>query len=77
MEKVNTPLDPLILCVDSYNGIKIIFKKNVDGSQSDTNTNIKSIDRYATNIKRNLLFNLRIKRHIINLVLENSGLQRR
>ena len=29
MEKVNTPLDPLILCVDSYIGIKNIYKKNV------------------------------------------------
>ena len=35
MEKVNTPLDPLILCVDSYIGIKNIYKKKVDGSQSD------------------------------------------
>ena len=39
MEKVNTPLDPLILCVDSYIGIKNIFKKKVDGSQSDTSRN--------------------------------------
>ena len=44
MEKVNTPLDPLIFCVDSYSGLKNIYKNKVDGSQSDTNININSSD---------------------------------
>ena len=56
MEKVNTPLDPLIFCVDSYSGLKNIYKNKVDGSQSDTYTNIKSSDSdvQAVNVKGNM-----------------------
>ena len=56
MEKVHTPLDPSILCVDSYSGVKNIYNKKVDGSQPDTRTNIKSIgsDVNTSNINRNL-----------------------
>jgi DNA polymerase III epsilon subunit-like protein len=49
MEKVNTPLDPLILCVDSYIGIKNIYKKK----QEENAMSIDS-DKTATIIQRNL-----------------------
>ena len=49
MEKVNTPLDPLILCVDSYIGIKNIYKRK----QEENAMSIDS-DKTATIIQRNL-----------------------
>lgn len=56
MEKANTPLDPLILCADSYIGMKNIFRKKVVRSQSDIHTNIKNMDSGGidTKIKRNM-----------------------
>ena len=60
MEKVNTPLDPLILCVDSYIGIKDIYKKKVNASQADTIKNIQRIDSdgIGTKFSRQFLKNL-------------------
>ena len=60
MEKVNTPLNPLILCVDSYTGIKDIYKKKADGSHSATCPNIHSLDSdvMATNFSRPFLKSL-------------------
>ena len=57
MEKVNTPLVHLILGVDSYIGIKNIYKKKAEERQSETSQNINSInsDKKATIIQRNLL----------------------
>ena len=54
MEKVHTPMDPSILCVDSYSGIKNIYNKKVDLSKPDIRTNIKSIgsDVNASNINK-------------------------
>ena len=60
MEKVNTPLDPSILCADSYTGIKDIYKKKADGSQSTTCPNVQNIatDGIAANFRRPFLKSL-------------------
>ena len=60
MEKVNTPLDPSILCADSYTGIKDIYKKKADGSQSTTCPNVQNIatDGIAANCRRPFLKSL-------------------
>ena len=49
MEKVNTQMDPLILCVDSYIGIKNIYRK-----KEEENTMSIDSDKTATIIQRNL-----------------------
>ena len=53
MEKVNTPLDPMILCVDSYTGIRSIYKKRAEETQEETSPNKLSIDCGKKIIQRN------------------------
>ena len=69
MEKVNTPLDPSILCADSYTGIKDIYKKKADGSQSTTCPNVQNIanDGIAANFGKPFLKSLTKYQHFNNL----------
>ena len=54
MEKVDTPLDPMILCVDSYIGIRSIYKKKAEEDQLKTTRNKISVNSDKSIIQRNL-----------------------
>ena len=54
MEKVSTPLDPMLLCADSYNGIRSIYKKRAEENQSKSTLNKISVNSDRTIVPRNL-----------------------
>ena len=63
MEKVSTPLDPMLLCADSYNGIRSINKKRAEENHSVIGQKFREIYHWHF-VPAELL---------INLVLENLG----